>query len=399
MNIRLTISFLVPMQFSFYTPRSDVVAVVDPSAKSHEWVRANLGAEVQLFSTPKEMYKHFDCQHGAKPMSGRLDAVVISTETSLHATLACEAISYGLHTLLEKPISTTPDGDRQVAQASAKRPEVKLVVAMSRRFDPSYRAAFARLSRGECGEAFMIRSATIDQYDESGWFVPYSLKSGGIFVDCGIHDIDIARWFLGLSNAAIVKGAVRKPDVRPAKCYAIGYNALHKELSQYGDADSAVGTVQLTDGRSFTIQLGRTALHGHECSMQLFGTKGWINVNQNPVLDRNQILDRYGVRTESTPSYMERFGDALITEAREFTEHCLDDLPMCVTLDDAIQAARIAQGLTLALRSGLPVSFDETGVAIQPAGATGASAGTAIRNTTYDDKAVGAAAPAPQSKL
>lgn len=202
--------------------------------------------------------------------------------------------------------------------------------------------------------------------------------------DCGIHDIDIARWFLGLSKAGGANSSAYRPDSRPSKCYAIGYNALHKELSQYGDADTAVGTVQLNDGRSFTIQLGRTALHGHECSMQLFGTKGWLTVNQNPSIDRTQILDKHGVRTESTPSYFERFEQAFVNEAREFIDACLDNAPMCVDLDDAIQAARIAHGLTLALRSGLPVNFDADGNPIRPAMSMDATEGTAIVNTVSD---------------
>lgn len=376
------ISWLAPRpQFAFVTPQCEVAAFVDPAPQAQAWVRNHIPDGGPVFATATEMYKHFGCHVGAAPMSGAIDAVVISTETACHASLACEAISYGLHTLLEKPISTDASGDAMVTKACSKRPDVKLLIALSRRFDPSYRSAFMKLIDGDVGDAFLIKSATIDLFDPTGWFVPYSLKSGGIFIDCGIHDIDIARWFLGLSAAGCAGTRAAHPNVRPAKCFAIGYNALHKELLQYGDADTALGTVQLSDGRSFTIQLGRTGIHGHDASMQLFGTAGGLLVNQTPAMDRTQILDAHGVRVLSTPSYYERFEQAFVQEAREFVQLCLDDKPACVSLDDAVQAARIAHGLTMALRSGLPVLFDADGSPIKPDGPIEPNATTAIINT------------------
>lgn len=366
----------VRIQFAMSTPRCDVVAIVDPAPATADWVRTNISPDLPVLRTPEDLYARYPCPVGGKPSSGALDAVVISTETAFHATLACDAIGRGVHVLLEKPISIDAAGDEQVLAASKARPDVRVVVALSRRFDASYRAAFDRLQSGELGEAFLVKSATVDQYDESGWFVPYSLKSGGIFIDCGIHDIDIARWMLGLSDA---QGVRQRSLARVKRCFAIGYNALHPELGRYGDADNATGVVQLTDGRSFTFNLGRTAIHGHECSCEIIGTKGRVFVNQNPAMNRVQILDGHGVRTESTPTYFERFEQAFVTEAREFVAGCLDGADMCVTLNDAVEAARIATGLTYAVRSGEIVDFDQkTGKPIPPRGLVGSTAGTAI---------------------
>lgn len=75
---------------------------------------------------------------------------------------------------------------------------------------------------------------------------------------------------------------------------------------------------------------------------------------------------QHGVRTLSTPSYMERFEEAFVNEAREFVDHCLNDAPIPVTLDDAVAAAQIATGLTWSLRAGEVVKFDEEGRPIMP---------------------------------
>lgn len=56
------------------------------------------------------------------------------------------------------------------------------------------------------------------------------------------------------------------------------------------------------------------------------------------------------------------------TDRREFISTCLDDTPLPVTLNDALEAARIAIALTYSLRSGLPIFFDKEGNPIKPQG-------------------------------
>ncbi|KAN0060072.1 hypothetical protein ACQY0O_008045 [Thecaphora frezii] len=352
------------LNFAFATPKAELVAVVDPDANALDWARTHLPEMVLRFSDENDLYAHFGCRRGGAALSGELDAVCISTETSLHAPLCVQAVEMGLHVLLEKPVSIDLEGHKQVVDAAKKRPDVRILVALSRRFDPTYRNAKARVKEGSMGHVHLVRSATVDRFDEEGWFVPYSQKSGGIFIDCGIHDIDIARWFLGLSNAD-----GETPSSRPYKATAFGYNARHPELSQFGDADNAVGAVQLVDGRCFFFHLGRTAMHGHECVCEVYGTEGRLMINGNPRLDRLEILDQHGVRSESTPTYFERFQQAFVVEANEFVECCLDkERKMPVTIDDAFEAAKIATALTVSLRSGVPVFFDAEGVPVVPEG-------------------------------
>ena len=45
------------------------------------------------------------------------------------------------------------------------------------------------------GRPSTFRSQTCDKLDPSGVFSPYAGFSGGIFVDCSIHDIHLACWF------------------------------------------------------------------------------------------------------------------------------------------------------------------------------------------------------------
>lgn len=60
------------------------------------------------------------------------------------------------------------------------------MAGFSRRFDASYRNAKAKIVANEIGEPFVIRSQTCDLVDNTGFFVRYAAKNGGMFVDCCI---------------------------------------------------------------------------------------------------------------------------------------------------------------------------------------------------------------------
>jgi len=98
----------------------------------------------------------------------------------------------------------------------------------SRRFDASYRDAFDRMDSGAIGRPSVFRSQTCDKLDPSGFFVAYAEFSGGIFVDCNIHDIDLALWFF--SQDSIVKSVA-----------VVGITAVQPELRKFKDVDNGVG--------------------------------------------------------------------------------------------------------------------------------------------------------------
>lgn len=106
----------------------------------------------------------------------------------------------------------------------------------SRRFDASYRDAWAKMDAGLIGRPTIFRSQTCDMLDPSGFFVAYAQFIGGIFVDCSIHDIDLALWFFG--EDILIKSVVSS-----------GITAVQPDLRKCGDRDNAVGIVEFYGGR------------------------------------------------------------------------------------------------------------------------------------------------------
>ncbi|OCF40567.1 myo-inositol 2-dehydrogenase [Kwoniella heveanensis CBS 569] len=343
------------LNVAFKSPRSELVAVCDPRASSLEWSEKALPAEIGRFADADKCLR----DSGA-------DAVLIASETGQHAPLTIASVKAGKHVLLEKPISIDLDTSRQVVNEVSQYPDLKVMVGFSRRFDESNREIKRMIDAGRLGQPHLVKSATNDQYDPSGFFVSYAAASGGIFVDCAIHDIDLARWFLLPSPANLTASSAvptlnstttAKKEVK--RVFALGHNARHPELEKDGDVDNGIGIVEFENGGTLVVHVNRTMMHGHDCFTEVFGTESKVVVNGNPQLNRVEIRDAYGVRTESTPTYYERFKEAFVTEVNEFTEVVLDNKPLPVTAVDALEASKIAAALTHSFRTGQPVHFDD----------------------------------------
>ena len=216
----------------------------------------------------------------------------------------------------------------------------------SRRFDASYREAHDKFTSKDYGSAVIFRSQTADMHDTTGFFVDYAKTSGGIFLDCSIHDIDIMLWFLG-------------EDCKVKSVHAIGVAACHPDLLKYNDRDNAIATVELYDNRIANFYCSRMMAAGQEDTTEIICTRGSLRVNMLGRKNHVEIHDHQGARRELPQHYYERFRDAFITEANEFTGCCLDNLPLPISLESSVKAIRIAQALQHSLIGGEKVIFED----------------------------------------
>jgi len=303
-------------------PSAELVAACSPDPDELAWAERHLGV-AQRFADYAAM------------LAADIDAVFIVTPTTLHAQQIVDALRARKHVFSEKPLSLDVAECRRVEAEAALQPDLKVMIGFVRRFDTSFRHAHARIRQGHIGRPLMVRSHTLDKDDPSGFFVRYSQASGGIFVDMSVHDIDAARWLLGVSDVARV--------------YAAGIVGVHEGLREWNDVDNGVATCEFVTGEIATIYASRTMAHGFECTTEVIGTEGRIAVGGDARLDHVMISDAQGVRHECTPTYYERFEDAFLREDIEFVQAVIEDRPPPLTLRDATEATRIS----LALRQSL----------------------------------------------
>jgi myo-inositol 2-dehydrogenase/D-chiro-inositol 1-dehydrogenase len=136
-------------------------------------------------------------------------------------------------------------------QFQKKHSSQKVICVFSRRFDLSYRDAYQKLQDGLIGRPSVFRSQTCDKLDPTGSFVEYAQFSGGIFVDCSIHDIDLALWFFG--EDSVVKSVT-----------SVGITAVSPELRKYNDRDNAVGIIEFYGGKIVQLFCSRMMAAGQE---------------------------------------------------------------------------------------------------------------------------------------
>lgn len=222
----------------------------------------------------------------------------------------------------------------------------------SRRFDDSYREAYRLVQEGKIGRPSVLRSQTCDKHDPSGFFVQYAAKSGGIFVDCNVHDIDLSLWFFG-------------SDVVPKSISAHGITAIHPELREANDRDNAVGVVEFWSGQIAYFFSSRMMAHGQEDTTEIIGTGGKLAVNLNPQRDFVSYYHAGGITREVPDSYYGRFEMAFVAESNEFTASVLDDKPVPLDIAVAHKVLQLGKWLQEALISGKQLHFTEEGKLIE----------------------------------
>lgn len=272
---------------------------------------------------------------------------------------------------------------KEVLNAAARHPKQKVMCGFSRRFDTSYLAAYAHTKSGSIGRPTILRSQTCDKYgtspppfphpphntfllltpplDPSGFFVDYAQFSGGIFIDCNIHDIDLALWFFSTHTSP-----PSLPNVKSAT--AFGVTAVEPGLAKHGDVDNGIGVVEFHTGQIAYFYSSRMNAPGQHDMTEIIGTKGKLVVNGNPASDLLESHTSSGVERGIPQNYYERFEQAFVEEARQFTECVIEDREVPVDLGSSIEAVKIGVALQDSLRSGKKIWFDGEGKRIDEGG-------------------------------
>lgn len=98
-----------------------------------------------------------------------IDAVMILTPETFHASLAIQAAMAGRHVFMEKPIATSPSAGEEVAQRCADQ-SVKLMVGYMMRFDSDCNKTRELLSQGLIGQPLTCNSIYIWPIDVADYY-------------------------------------------------------------------------------------------------------------------------------------------------------------------------------------------------------------------------------------
>src|SRR6202790_740518 len=258
-----------------------------------------------------------------------VDAVIIVSPTHTHTELAVAALGRGKSVFCEKPPALTLSETQKMKDAVA-RAHGFLQIGFMRRFDAGYAAAKKKIDEGVIGTPIVFKCSSRDPMRPSLEYAnPKS--SGGMIVDMGIHDFDLARWYMG----------------EAASVTAVGGTLAYPELAEVGDIDNAIITLTFTSGRIGEVDLSRSGVYGYDISAEILGTTGTLRIGylrETPML----VMTRNQVSHDTAPFFMERFPETYTAQLQNFVDNLRNDREPPITIDDAIGALRIALEATRA---------------------------------------------------
>lgn len=268
----------------------------------------------------------------------KVDAVLLSSASGVHAEQVVAAAEAGKHIFCEKPLAlTVEDCDRAIDAAA--RAGVVLQVGFNRRFDASAAALAAQLRGGRLGQILLGRITSRDPEPAP----PAHLRSPeGLFVESAIHDFDMARFLLGEEPVELTSyaGALFDPLAREA-----------------GDNDTAVTIMRFESGTLFTIENCRKSPSGYDQRIEVHGTDGSVRTeNVRPLA----ITFEGPSGATSSPGawfYPERYKASYAAELDSFRD-AIDGGPVAVTGHDGRAALALALAAARSAIGGRPARLD-----------------------------------------
>lgn len=162
-----------------------------------------------------------------------VEIVHIVTPPDSHAEMAVYALNAGKHVFVDKPLATK-DEDAQTILAAARANGRHVGINYVMRYNPLYRAVQAIAAQGLLGPLTHVgfeNYASDEGLGDDHWFWD-AQKSGGIFVEHGVHFFDIVG---GIVNAPAVSvlgktwtrddGTAKEDRVQALVSYANGVEA------------------------------------------------------------------------------------------------------------------------------------------------------------------------------
>ena len=178
-----------------------------------------------------------------------MTAVVIASPTDTHEFYARAALKSGRSVFCEKPVAGNIK-DTAACYDEAAKMNTTLLCAFNRRFDPAMFNVQAQVKAGKIGQLYEIKTCSRDSPRPLNSFLKIS---GGMFHDCGVHDIDLVCWIAG---------------EEPVGVFAMG-SVFDEDIKDMGDVDTIAIMLKFPSGVLATINLSRHSSYGYDQRLEV----------------------------------------------------------------------------------------------------------------------------------
>lgn len=316
-----------------HSPNAKLTAIVDPNPAARDSLGDDFGVAARFESIEDALEQ------------AEFDAVVITTPTFTHASLAVKAAQAGKHIFLEKPMALSLAECDAVIEAADKA-GVKLQLGFMRRFDPEFAAAAERIQAGEIGTPMMIKSLTHGPGLPPAWARDLT-TSNGMLAEVNSHDWDCTRWLMGADFERVyVETANWKGEAR--------------NVDTPNFYDNCLVNIRFSNGGLGSISGICPCDYGYDARVEIVGEKGILQIGE---LKGQAVLvctnRDEGIITPIYRTWPQRFAWGYIHEMQHFLECILEDRMPAVSGNDGRWAVAGVLAGTKSFLEERPVALEE----------------------------------------
>jgi len=213
------------------------------------------------------------------------------------------------------------------------------MVAFNRRFDPHFARLEGEIRAGRIGQPEILR---ITSYDPAPPTIEFVRRSGGMFRDMMIHDLDMACWLL---------------DEEPAELFATASVMVDPAIGEAGDVDTAIVTLRMKSGALCQIANSRRAVYGYDQRIEVLGSRGGISA-ENVVGSTVVFSGSEGVVSDKPlPFFLQRYAEAYRRELDHFIAALSSGAAPLVGAKEGIRALALADAAVESARTGRAIKL------------------------------------------
>ncbi len=259
-----------------------------------------------------------------------IKGVIVASSTDMHLEHSLACIKAGKAVFCEKPI------DLDLAKARAAAPAFEgtpFVLGFNRRFDPHVTALKEKIASGVIGT---LETLTLINHDPAAPPPAFIPRSGGLFKDFTIHDLDLANALLG------------EP---PTEIFATASCLVDPAIAAAGDVDTARVILRTKSNKLCVISNTRRSGYGYDQRVEAYGSRG-MAMTANERLDAVEVWSEAGAHASPIrPNFLSRYMPSYAREIDHFADVVVGRATSVVGYAEGLQALAWAEACAESART------------------------------------------------
>jgi len=293
--------------------------------------------------------------------SGAVDAVLIATPHYAHTIVGVDALTNGLHVLVEKPISVHK-ADAERLLAAHTNPRQVFAAMFNMRTDPFFLKIRSLLQNGDLGALHRVNWTITNwfrpaaYYASALWRGTWSGEGGGVLLNQCPHQLDLFQWLFGM------------PQRVRAFCQFGKYHDIEVE-------DDVTAHLEYADGLTGTFIASTGEAPGTN-RLEIAGDNGKLVLeNDTLTFTRNSVpasvfnrttADMFAAPPTTTVAFpFPDHGRQHLAILRNFADAILDGAPLIAPAGEGIRSVELANAMVMSSLQERTVELPLDGAAFE----------------------------------